>query len=35
MYEFIMILKLFSLVLVLIHFIYFSYVTSTYYIEMK
>ncbi len=35
MYEFIMSLQVFSLVLVLIYLSYFSNVTSTYYIEMK
>ncbi len=35
MYEFIMSLLVFSLILVLINFIYFSNVTSTYYMEMK
>ncbi len=35
MYEFIMFLYAFSLVLVLINWSYFSNVTSTYYMEMK
>ncbi len=35
MYEFIMSLYVFSLVLVLIHWSCFSNVTSTYYMEMK
>ncbi len=35
MYAFIMTLYVFSLVLILINLIYFSNVTSTYYMEMK
>ncbi len=35
MYEFIMSLLVFSFILVLINCIYFSNVTSTYYMEMK